>query len=272
MIKNFLFVAVIFFSNLIFAQKDSITTYLNRNFKVSKVKNDTHYFSIRVKRDSLWENRIYYRDGKLFSRNYSKNFNGDILIGKSLKFHRNGKLAEKKNYNIKGNEDGKIITWFNNGKRNYTGSFFNGNSQGLWKYYRFNGKLACKFYYDENGDIKKYILFDENGIETKEKDYIKFIKPQFKGGIEKFKSKIKYLTDNLSYAINTTIYINFIIDVNGSIKEVNIVNNVPTKLKNEIKEFFESIKGWKPAIEMNRKIPYNYNIPLTFKTRVIDTN
>lgn len=271
-LKNLLLLFFLFSFSSILSQRDSISTYLNREFKESKIKNDIHYFSIRIKKDTLWENRIFHRDGKILSKRYSKNFNGDILIGKSLKFHRNGKLAEKKYYNLKGNEHGNIITLFNNGNRNFTGSYNNGNPNGLWKYYRFNGKLACKFYYDNKGNIEKYILFDKLGNETKDEEYVKYIKPKFRGGIEKFKSKISNLTDNLSYSINTTIYIKFIIDIDGSIKDVNVVNNIPNKLKKEISGFFESINGWSPAIEMNRIIPYKYSLPITFKTREIDTN
>ncbi|WP_425658233.1 energy transducer TonB [Tenacibaculum ascidiaceicola] len=81
---------------------------------------------------------------------------------------------------------------------------------------------------------------------------------------------MSYLIDNVSYAINTIIYVNFTIDVDGSIKDVWVVNNIPNKLRNEIIDFFKSIKGWKPAVEMNRKIPSKYSIVLNFTTRVID--
>lgn len=140
----------------------------------------------------------------------------------------------------------------------------------MWKYYHYNGNLAAKFYYDINGDIERYILFNEKGEELKDDTYTKFIKPTFKKGKEEFSSKMSYLIDNVSYAINTIIYVNFTIDVDGSIKDVWVVNNIPNKLRSEIIDFFESIKGWEPAVEMNRKIPYKYDIALNFTTRVID--
>ncbi|MGB0891383.1 MAG: hypothetical protein ACPGUU_03450 [Flavobacteriaceae bacterium] len=252
--------------------QDSIVNYLDQNFKITEVKNDTHYLKITVKRDSVWENRIYHRDGKILFKNYSYKPYKNSYVGKFLRFHRNKNISKRVFFNKKSNEEGKIITWFDNRKRNYTGSYKDGIPKGIWKYYHYNGKLASKFYYNTNGDIDKYILYDTNGLETNEKDYIKFLKPKFKGGIDKFNSKLNYLIDNLSYGINTKLYINFTIDVDGNIKDVIVVNNIPKKLKKEISDFFESIKGWESAIEMNRKIPYKYRFSISFKTRIIDTD
>ena len=268
--KKILLLFVVFICANGYAQKDSITSYLDREFKITINKNDAKYIETIVKKDSLWEFALYYRDGKIFKKGFSKNKKADRYKGKYLEFHRNGKLAEKSFYNNVGGLEGKIITLFDNGNRNYTGFYKNSIPSGLWKYYHYNGSLAAKFYYDAKGDIEKYILFDEKGEELKNHAYSKFTLPVFKNGEEEFNSRMNYLIDNLSYAINTTIDVNFIIDVEGNIKDVWVVNNIPDKLRGEISDFFESITGWSPAVEMNRKIPYNYSIALTFKTRVIN--
>lgn len=254
----------------LFSQKDSITSYLDRSFKITSKKENIKYIETKVKKDSLWKVNIYYRDGKILSKGFIKSLGKDReYTGKHLSFHRNGKLAKKVFYNNDNELHGKLIALFDNGKRNYTGSFTKGNPKGLWKYYHYNGNLASKFYYDINGDIEKYLLFNENGEQLENKEYIKYLKPKFKTGEKGFNSIVSYMIGDLSYAINTTIYIDFIIDVDGSIKNVWVVNKIPKKLKREIIEFFESIKGWSPAIEMNRKIPFIYKTAFNIKTRIV---
>lgn len=252
-----------------YGQKDSIVNYLDRQFNTTSIKNDVKYIETKVKKEGLWKIVLYYRDGKVYKKAYAKKKKGDNYVGKYLSYHRNGKLAEKSYYNSKNEIHGKIVTFFDNGNRNYTGMYNNGLPDGLWKYYQYNGTLAGKFYYDSKGDIEKYILFDEEGNELKEEVYTKYIKPIFREGREEFSSKMTYLMDNVSYAINTTIYINFVIGVEGEIRDVWVTNNISDKLRVEIKEFFESIKGWSPAVEMNRKIPSKYGIALNFKTRYV---
>ncbi|RSC93726.1 toxin-antitoxin system YwqK family antitoxin [Tenacibaculum singaporense] len=268
--KKILLLFVVFICANGYSQKDSISNYLDRKFKITSNKNDAKYIETSVKKGSLWEISIYYRDGKIFKKGFSNNNRGNSYIGKHLVFHRNGKLSKKSFFNSEGELEGKVLALFDNGNRNYTGFHKNGVPSGLWKYYHYNGNLAAKFYYDIHGDIEKYILFNEKGEEFKDEIYTKFIKPTFKNGEEEFSSKMNYLIDNVSYAINTAIDVDFIIDVDGSIRDVWVANTIPNKLRNEIADFFESIKGWKPAVEMNRKIPYKYSIMLNFKTRVID--
>ena len=268
--KKTLLLFIVFISINGYSQKDSISNYLDRKFRITSNKNDAKYIETSVKKGTLWEKVLYYRDGKIFKKGFSKNNRGSSYVGKYLVFHRNGKISKRAFYDAEGELEGKVLTLFDNGNRNYTGFHKKGVPSGLWKYYHYNGNLAAKFYYDINGDIERYILFNEKGEELKDDTYTKFIKPTFKKGKEEFSSKMSYLIDNVSYAINTIIYVNFTIDVDGSIKDVWVVNNIPNKLRNEIIDFFESIKGWKPAVEMNRKIPSKYSIALNFTTRVID--
>ncbi|WP_440121920.1 toxin-antitoxin system YwqK family antitoxin [Tenacibaculum sp. Ill] len=268
--KKILLLFIVFISINGYSQKDSISNYLDRKFRITSNKNDAKYIETSVKKGALWEKILYYRDGKIFKKGFSKNNRGSSYVGKYLVFHRNGKISKRVFYDAEGELEGKVLTLFDNGNRNYTGFHKKGVPSGLWKYYHYNGNLAAKFYYDINGDIERYILFNEKGEELKDDTYTKFIKPTFKKGKEEFNSKMSYLIDNVSYAINTIIYVNFTIDVDGSIKDVWVVNNIPNKLRSEIIDFFESIKGWKPAVEMNRKIPSKYGIALNFTTRVID--
>lgn len=250
------------FSMNLYAQ-DSIVNYLDRKLEIVSVKNDAKYIEIKVKKDSIWKLKLYFRDGKLFKTGNSKSSVKNIFIGKFLSFHRNGKILRRLYFNQNGEKDGKSIAWFDNGKRDNSGSFKNDVQVGLWKYYYYSGELAVKLYFDSDGNFEKKIMYDKSGEEISD-EYISYKEPIFRKGKEKFKNQFHKIYKKISFNIKTTIYVNFIIDVNGSIRDVWIVNNIPRRLKKEINKFVKSIKGWESAIQTNRKVPVNYSIALKF--------
>ena len=93
---------------------------------------------------------------------------------------------------------------------------------------------------------------------------VKFKEPQYAGGVEKFRNRLKKLHNNLDYQVVGKVYLNFNIDIEGNIADVEMSEKLPKNLKRQIRIFLENTKGWKPAIHMNRRYPYNYEIPLNF--------
>ena len=71
--KKILLLIVVFICANGYSQKDSITSYLDRELKITTNKNDAKYIETIVKKDSLWEFALYYRDGKIFKKRFSKN-------------------------------------------------------------------------------------------------------------------------------------------------------------------------------------------------------
>jgi len=59
----------------------------------------------------------------------------DQRIGEHNLFYDNGQCAEKTNYNIKGQIDGKMTTWYENGKIHTNQSFRDGTPIGEYVYY-----------------------------------------------------------------------------------------------------------------------------------------
>jgi len=42
------------------------------------------------------------------------------------------------------------------------------------------------------------------------------------------------------------------------------MEEIPEDLNQKIVSFFEAIDGWEPAIQMNRRVPVNFSIPINF--------
>lgn len=259
--KNILLIMLMITGNF-FAQ-DSIVNYLDS--KENKTKKSKAFFvETLVKKNDLWVQTLYHRNRKIKKKGQYVKKNKSLPIGNFYEFFRSGNLKRVYSFNDVNQLDGYTKAWFPENKLNYTGNYDNGSKVGIWKYYHVNGKIACKQYFQNSKNIKT-VVFDEDGIKI-EKDLIEFKQPEFEGGgIDNFFKHIKRIHENIDFQINGIIYINFDISTEGIVNNVSIDDNIPIKLKRKLILYFESIEGWSPAINMNRKIPYYFTLPLNFR-------
>lgn len=260
--KKILLILIVFTYTTIAYTQDSIVNYLDRKGDIVEKNNAVEIETI-VKKDTLWKVTKYYRNGKIKKQGHFKTKDKKMPVGEFVTFNMKGKTSSILFYDLFGKKKGPRKAWFDNGKINSTGMYLDNMKEGVWKYYHYNGNKACIQYF-KNDSILKTILYNENG-DVITGDYIIKRKPTFKGGLKRFKSELKKITNNVNYKIKGKIYVNFIIDTNGKITNVVIGDTIPEMLNKQIVSFFEEIEGWQPAIHMNRKLPFNYSIPLNFR-------
>jgi antitoxin component YwqK of YwqJK toxin-antitoxin module len=247
-----------------FSQNDSIVNFFDNNNKVVTDKSKAKTFEILTKQsDSLWLSRKYKRNGKLYYYQHYNSLKKKLKIGQSVVYNRHGKMVRLSYYNKAGLEHGEYKSWFDNGNLNAQGKLYNGNKEGLFTIYHYNGVLAGKAIFKKDKVIRE-IYYNTQEEVTNIKDVICKKKPLFKGGIGKYRKELNKLKYVLNYKIDGDVYVNFVIDVNGAIRDVTIDETIPKKLYKQIVDFFESIEGWSPAIDRNRKIPYNYTQKIIF--------
>lgn len=268
-IKIALIVILMFFSRNLFAQKDSIVNFFDKKGIITKNKEKARSFQIITKKeDSLWLVRNFRKSGTLYNYSYSISKENKVKRGKSVFFNKYGKKTGELFYDQKGNKQGKSQRWFDNDSLNITGFYLAGKREGIWKAYHYNGKLAARVVFKNDSVLKTTYYNNNNNNNNTElvanKEALKHIKPIFKGGNKKYIKNLKRLTKKITFKVKGKIIVNYIIDVNGTIKDVTIDEKMPEKLKKEIIVFFENLKGWEPAVHLNRKIPYNFSQPLNF--------
>ncbi|MCD8413000.1 toxin-antitoxin system YwqK family antitoxin [Tenacibaculum finnmarkense] len=265
-IKIALIVILMFFSRNLFAQKDSIVNFFDKKGIITKNKEKARSFQIITKKeDSLWLVRNFRKSGTLYNYSYSISKENKVKRGKSVFFNKYGKKTGELFYDQKGNKQGKSQRWFDNDSLNITGFYLAGKREGIWKAYHYNGKLAARVVFKNDSVLKTTYYNNNNNTEVvANKEALKHIKPIFKGGNKKYIKNLKRLTKKITFKVKGKIIVNYIIDVNGTIKDVTIDEKMPEKLKKEIIVFFENLKGWEPAVYLNRKIPYNFSQPLNF--------
>jgi hypothetical protein len=258
--KVFCFFVVLGFALNLYSQ-DSIVNYLDRNGKVIAKKNASEIETI-VRKDSLWKVTRYYRTGKLKEYGYFQDKEKKTPTGSFISYDRNGNLSSVLLYDSIGNKRGPYKRWFDTGKISATGIYVDNKKESIWKYYHYNGNIACKQYFKNDG-ITKTVIYDENGdrIET---GLVEFTKPEYQGGVDEFIKRLRRIHNTLDYQVVGKIHLNFNINIDGRIRDVEITEKIPKNLERQIRVFLENTKGWKPAIHMNRRYPYNYEIPLNF--------
>ncbi|AZJ31387.1 MULTISPECIES: toxin-antitoxin system YwqK family antitoxin [Tenacibaculum] len=249
-----------------YSQKDSIINYLDKKGNIINNKEKAMSFEIITKSaDSLWLVRKYKRSGKLYNYTHYLTKEKKIKIGESVSFNKNGKISALTFYNKKGKRNGRIQTWFDNGNKDIEGVYIDGKREGVWKIYHYNGKLAGRGIAKSDSIIKTTYYNDKGEKIDDLKNIIKEKRPTFKGGKDKYYKQLKKLTSKISYKVKGQIIVEYVIDIKGAVRDVTINEKVPKKLENEIVRFFENLKGWEPAIHMNRKIPFNFSQPLNFR-------
>lgn len=254
-----------------FSQKDSIVNYLDKKGEITKNKTKARFIETIVKKDSVWLVTQFYRNGKVSRRGFYNDRKKKKPIGQFFSFFRDGKLKSEWNYNTDSKLEGVNKYWFGNGNLDRIGYNQNDKRIGIWKYYHVNGKDALRQYFTE-GKLVKNVFYDSNGEKlNQEKELIEFQKPKFRGGdFDGFYKEIKELHNKMSFQkdsnINGYVYINFIVGEDGNVRDVNVNSKIPAELENFIIKYFQEVKGWEPAIHMNRKVPFNINVPINFYT------
>jgi len=93
--------------------------------------------------------------------------------------------------------------------------------------------------------------------------------PEFPGGTEKF---MEYLSSNIKYpeeakekGISGRVFIQFVIEKDGSVTNVKVMKGIGALCDDEAVRVVKSMPKWKPGIQKGKPVRVSYNLPLNFK-------
>jgi TonB family protein len=94
------------------------------------------------------------------------------------------------------------------------------------------------------------------------------VAPQFPGGVD---AQQKFMIQNISYpaeakskGIQGTVYVNFIIEKDGSVSNAKVLRGVATSLDLEALRVINSMPRWTPGTQRGEPVRVSYNIPIKF--------
>lgn len=92
--------------------------------------------------------------------------------------------------------------------------------------------------------------------------------PEFPGGK---KALYKFLADNIKYpekakkdGIQGRVFVNFIVESNGDVSNVNIIRGVSSELDKEALRVVKMMPKWKPGVQRGKNVRVSFNLPIKF--------
>ena len=225
--------------------QDTLVKYIDvYDNEVSTKIDAKYYFKIVQLGDSSWYGEKYnHEDTIMFSGTFKT---------KDLKFRK-----------------GYYIKYYPNGYKEYEGNFTEDKHNGNWVFYYQNGQVKKKGLLKDNVWTEMPECYDNYGNPT---DLVFNYwevneKPEFPGGEQEL---IKFISKNFKYpdialesVIAGRVFVSFIIDKNGKVKDVNIIRKLDPEIDKEAIRVVGNLPDWKPASINGEIVKVKYIIPIS---------
>lgn len=120
---------------------------------------------------------------------------------------------------------------------------------------------------DENTEIEYIEVVKEAVVEDKIFTIVEQM-PQFPGGDA---ALLKYLSNNIKYppiakdaGIQGTVYVTFVVNVEGKVKDVKVLRSIGGGCDEEAVRVVQSMPSWSPGKQRGKPVPVQYNLPIRF--------
>ncbi len=120
---------------------------------------------------------------------------------------------------------------------------------------------------DQEMIIEEVVPVEE---ESNEPDFFTIVEdmPSFPGGDA---ALLKYIAEHVEYppiakenGITGVVYVSYIVDKDGSIKDVKVVRGADPFLDKEAARVVKTLKGYKPGKQRGKPVPVQFTIPIRF--------
>jgi TonB family protein len=203
--------------------------------------------------DGVLTDSFFYKDGYINGVGLSWNKNGIVID--SLIFEEGGK--------------GVSHGYWNNGSPSQRGGYIHGKKDGLWTYYYATGKKCQEVNYVADSAVS-YTCYDETEIVQKNNcTYEK--EANFPGGEKKWKqflanklSSVRLPDDYYSGKIYGQVWIQFVVDIDGSITDAKVVQSAEPSLDAIALDIIKASPKWQHAVQYNRPVKAYRKQPIMF--------
>jgi len=121
---------------------------------------------------------------------------------------------------------------------------------------------------DEDTEIQEVEEKEEEAVDEPEIFLIVEKMPRFPGGES---ALVKYLSQNIKYppiarenGITGTVYLTFVIDQTGSVKDVKILRGIGGGCDEEAKRVVNAMPRWTAGKQRGKNVSVQYNLPVKF--------
>lgn len=123
---------------------------------------------------------------------------------------------------------------------------------------------------DDETEMEEYIPVEEEEEEIEEAEIFTVVEamPEFPGGMGKL---MAFLANNIKYPsfaketnIQGRVFINFVVEPDGSISNVKVLRGIGGGCDEEAVRVVESMPNWKPGMQRGKPVRVSYNLPVKF--------
>lgn len=188
-----------------------------------------------------------------------------VLQGRIIRKSSETYLNEEKN--------GPFISYANDGEVYEKGQLLNGEKVGEW--YTFAGDLVDTTFYktpEKRKSAEEETIFERKiGYHLLEPEFERPAMGSFPGGDF---NMAQFLSKNITYprfardaGLTGTVYVSFMVNIDGTISDAYIVRSPGKDLNKESLRVVRIMPRWTPAFKDGIPTPTRYNLPLNFTLR-----
>lgn len=90
--------------------------------------------------------------------------------------------------------------------------------------------------------------------------------PQFNGNVQQWIAKhVKYPTIAAENNIQGKVYVQFVVEKDGSVSNVRVARGVDASLDKEAVRVIQSMPKWKPGLQRHKPVRVSYTLPIAFQ-------
>lgn len=231
----------------------------------------------------------YYMSGKIQSEAYYTDFKKGIKSGKFIMYYENGNIKRDMDY-LDGKRNGKYLAYNENGKLTEEIDYVEDKIAGKYRTYYESGNLEKDIAYSDskrngqflvyrktgelkrvdnyvNGDFTNGKCLDLAGNDTTYYDYeVAAIFPGGRGELMKFLgNEMIYPENAIRNNLEGKVYLRFIIDVDGSVKNVKVTRGVNSEFDAEAVRAVRNMPRWTPGMIDGVPVKSYFDLPVNFK-------
>lgn len=269
--------------------QDTTVVYYDASWKKTSIENSVYYRTIYKKQKRKWISTDYNKDGSLRVRGEYSKRNLKIKNGTFIYYYENGYKKELSNFN-NNTLTGAYQDWFDNGQTKNIGQYKDNDQSEEWITYFWNGQIDSKGHYYKGKTVGEWSWFYENGQMCASEKFnigeavsgkywteegepldsiIANVAPVFAGGMDALN---RFLNETVKYpkvAQNRgaygKVFVQFVIEIDGSISNVKIVRSVDPDLDEESLRVVSLMPYWTPGKRHNKLVRVSYIVPISFK-------
>ncbi len=251
----------------------------------------THYHTmLSRKQDGSFVFRQFFPETMTLTKLITYKSDGVTMHGFNAKYSDMGELRANGHY-VDGLKHGK---WVEYG----TGLYIEGKKEGEWKITNKEGQLSAIYHYKDDKKEGPFIEYDSlvqiqnEGVyradtiftqsKQVDKSTVEQIMPMMitthchqlrhpekakcseKAMLEYIYKTLRYPREARDYGVQGQMVVQFTVDVDGSIKDINVLIGLCQSLKDEVIRVVKSFPAWSPGYTNGKPVEVKYTLPVKF--------